>query len=514
MSQYPVHGQLTIRPENFEQAYVFVKERVATISEPILKSMPVYEHIKYWSVDIEATCEQWQTLKGELNQFNISSIVDDYACQAQDDGTIVTYTRTGEAVRKRPIPFVLLIAAAFVFLFLPLMLAYRAYAAYIAANVENVGPKLYFNTAFDYIKLHALQRPADWETLRTEAWARTHNPQRYADVYPAVRFVLAQLKDNHSQFLAPEEAAQMQQGAEYGLGLIVDPLEHVVLWVGTGSPAERVGIRIGDVIETVNGQPLARDEAWHALYAYENTKTLIRVRPRDQNQSRFVWLQTMSYSYSGTPTAQHLGDNIGYLKLPSAFGNTAKDYANTAQSAIRTVDQTPTCGWIVDVRSNTGGSASAMLAAIGPLAGEGKLGASEREWVYRNGQFEYGGQVFEKTIGYRLKHPSSPVAVLTNRLTASAGEAVVVAFRGRPDTRSFGEPTNGIPTSNVGAVMSDGAWLIVTASSDTDRTGKSYDGKLLPDEFVKPDWALFDTLQDPVLRAAISWLKTQPACKQ
>lgn len=49
-----------------------------------------------------------------------------------------------------------------------------------------------------------------------------------------------------------------------------------------------------------------------------------------------------------------------------------------------------------------------------------------------------------------LKRPSPRVAVLFDGMTASSGEAVVVAFKQRPDTRSFGMPTCGLSTANVG----------------------------------------------------------------
>ncbi len=53
---------------------------------------------------------------------------------------------------------------------------------------------------------------------------------------------------------------------------------------------------------------------------------------------------------------------------------------------------------------------------------------------------------------------------LTDNQTAAPG-SVAVAFRGRPDTRSFGVRTCGLSTSNRGFVMSDGATLILTTAT-------------------------------------------------
>jgi hypothetical protein len=58
---------------------------------------------------------------------------------------------------------------------------------------------------------------------------------------------------------------------------------------------------------------------------------------------------------------------------------------------------------------------------------------------------------------------------LTGPVTASSGEAIVVAFRGRPQTRSFGEPTDGVPTANDTFPLSDGALLVLTVAVDSEK---------------------------------------------
>ena len=102
--------------------------------------------------------------------------------------------------------------------------------------------------------------------------------------------------------------------------------------------------------------------------------------------------------------------------------------------------------------------------------------------------------------------------MLTDGQTASSGEAVAVAFRGRPGTRSFGEATKGVPTTNVGVPLSDGAYLILTEAMDTDRTGQTYDAPIAPDVAVPTNRFRQGTDKDPVLQAGVAWLQQQPAC--
>ena len=92
---------------------------------------------------------------------------------------------------------------------------------------------------------------------------------------------------------------------------------------------------------------------------------------------------------------------------------------------------------------------------IGPLLGEGEVGGFTsggdlNPWSYRDGKAAVAGQTAAQAkTPYRTKAPQPYVAVLTSRQTASSGEAIVVAFRGRANTRFFGAATRGLPTANA-----------------------------------------------------------------
>ncbi|MFI8166039.1 hypothetical protein ACIGAN_06725 [Streptomyces sp. NPDC085931] len=88
---------------------------------------------------------------------------------------------------------------------------------------------------------------------------------------------------------------------------------------------------------------------------------------------------------------------------------------------------------------------------------------------------------------------------------------MTVAFRGRPDTRSFGEATTGLPTGNVRHRLSDGAILNLTEVKDADRTGRTYDSPIPPDQPVVDNPGRRGG-EDPVVSAAVTWLSRQPGC--
>jgi hypothetical protein len=143
-----------------------------------------------------------------------------------------------------------------------------------------------------------------------------------------------------------------------------------------------------------------------------------------------------------------------------------------------------------------------MLAGLGPLLGEDTLGGfasldSLALWGYHKGTAWIGrpSQVDVRTPV--TLDPLPVVAVLTDGRTASSGEAIVIAFRGRSRTRSFGQSTSGLSTGNTTFPLPGGSILFLTTVVDVDRTGRRYGGPIAPDE---------QTSEAGTLDSAIAWL--------
>jgi len=102
------------------------------------------------------------------------------------------------------------------------------------------------------------------------------------------------------------------------------------------------------------------------------------------------------------------------------------------------------------------------------------------------------------------------VAVLIDRSTGSSGEALAVAFRGRPRTRFFGEHTQGASTVNETFQLSDGASMWLTIGVQADRNGKQYADGLVPDQAIPGDNQARAPADDPVVQAALTWLCRTP----
>jgi carboxyl-terminal processing protease len=85
----------------------------------------------------------------------------------------------------------------------------------------------------------------------------------------------------------------------------------------------------------------------------------------------------------------------------------------------------------------------------------------------------------------------------------------LISFLGRPNLRTFGEPTTGQVTAVATTDLEDGAVLGIAEFICADRTGKIYKNAIAPDEAVKVDWYRYGKPDDPVIRAAVRWLQTR-----
>jgi carboxyl-terminal processing protease len=102
--------------------------------------------------------------------------------------------------------------------------------------------------------------------------------------------------------------------------------------------------------------------------------------------------------------------------------------------------------------------------------------------------------------------PLNKVAVLISRYTISSGEFVANAFKGRKNTRFFGETTGGLTTNTNWVVI--GKELIMSISSGVycDKKGNMYSKNIPEDQPVEFD-AENALEKDKGVQAAISWLQ-------
>lgn len=203
------------------------------------------------------------------------------------------------------------------------------------------------------------------------------------------------------------------------------------------------------------------------------------------------------------PRWEVLEPGIGYLAIPGTrSGDDALRvrYRDAVLDALRAGNAQGVRGWVVDLRGNGGGTMWPMLAGLEPLLRGQTPGYFQRP----DGSRDAWPNNTTKASASAPDLGKVPVAVLTSGRTGSSGEAMVVAFRGRPNTRSFGAPTFGVATANAGHRLADGTVLQLTGTVFVDRNGKGDGASLVPDVTVRELG-----VGDRTRQAAVEWLRQQ-----
>ena len=188
------------------------------------------------------------------------------------------------------------------------------------------------------------------------------------------------------------------------------------------------------------------------------------------------------------PTVE-IEDRVGVLTIPGFpldDPDLTQDYVDAGIAAIQEVADENLCGWVVDLRFNTGGNVHPMLAVASPLLSDGPVLALARpsgellQAEIDGNSVAVDGEVLAQSPTSPFKIATPSVAVIHAQMTGSAGEAVVIAFYGEDTSRSFGSRTRGFTSGNDYHELADGAGLTVTTGYFHDRLGNTYDGGLDP----------------------------------
>jgi carboxyl-terminal processing protease len=395
----------------------------------------------------------------------------------------------------------------------------------------------YVHDALEFIEQASFRKSSvDWPMIKANAQAKAEKTTTFEQAYEVIVDTLKLLNDNHSSFTRPPEAQQQTQGQYNGFGFVAVWPSRVVITVVPGSPAAGAGMLLGDVITKIDGKTPPHTKTNIAIPRNKQgefpDKILVTITRKSMKRPKNLLLKVGTVTLISVPTAavlevkpklgSEVGGVFGYLDVPGIIGDPTaqKLYAQELQDAIRTTDATKRCGWVIDLRKNRGGYIYAILNGLGPLVGPGPLAGQLNAagvstlWSYKQGTL-FSGDAATVSIDnpYEIAEPYVPTAILTSHLTASAAEATTIAFRGRPNSRSFGESTLGLTTFNVRKRMSDGAFLDILNAVDIDRNGSVYDGPVSPDQLVMIDWANIGTPNDLVLNAATDWLSKQQSCQ-
>lgn len=209
--------------------------------------------------------------------------------------------------------------------------------------------------------------------------------------------------------------------------------------------------------------------------------------------------------------AEMLEDKIGYIRIVGLPMGDNQKMASDIQSKVCYLINKGAENWVIDLRYNGGGNINPMAEGIALIFGNEVLGGSKglteyesSTWKIENNHFYYDSYSIE------LEDSCEPIisphiAVLTSLYTASSGEAVAVMFKGKENTKFFGQNTAGMITVTDWEIINESTTMAISVSNYKDRNGKVYLNYVDVDEehlFVSEPLSEDDT----AVHSAINWI--------
>ena len=258
-------------------------------------------------------------------------------------------------------------------------------------------------------------------------------------IYAAVDGMVKRL-DRNSAFLPPDSLQALEEsttGHFSGIGLSVgsDPSGIKVLSPVKGGPAEEAGVRSGDLITGINGEPLKGLPLKDAIRKIRGKKgeALELSIERPSGERVQVPLSRREVKLSAVKGVGMAAPEIGYLRISKFTASVPDDFAE----ALKGLKGRGARALIIDLRGNPGGLLRSAVSVAGQLLPRNALIVSVRG-RQRDGTPERytSGMDFGKESRF-------PLVLLVNRTSASASEILAGALKAHRRALLVGERTFG-----------------------------------------------------------------------
>lgn len=314
--------------------------------------------------------------------------------------------------------------------------------------------------------------------------------------------IVEALGDPYSRYLSKEEWQELkvQLNAEFGgIGVYIIQREDgrlVIVSPIKGTPAERAGIKHGDIITRINGESATRmnqDKAVQLMRGEPGTQLELSVlRPADGQEYHFKIIREMINVPSVEDKMLDAEAGIAYIRLTHFSAHSSDEM----RKSLEKFDKAGMKGLVLDLRDNGGGDFEAALD-ISNMFLDGKKEIVKvrdvrgREVVHTSTQGAY----------------KIPVVVLVNGNSASSSEILSGALKDNQRAILVGEKTYGKGLVQTVYPLRGGAALKLTTQKYFTPSGTDINEiGIVPDYVVKnPE----NGQKDLQLEKAIEVLKQQ-----
>ncbi|HZW03151.1 MAG TPA: S41 family peptidase, partial [Anaerolineaceae bacterium] len=241
--------------------------------------------------------------------------------------------------------------------------------------------------------------------------------------YAAIDGMVESLGDTgHSRFMTPEMVAahtQSLQGEFEGIGALVEERDGfpVIVAPFDDSPAMRAGLKPGDIILEVDGQPTAErplTEVIDSILGPAGTQVTLTIQDPENDEVREVEITRERIEIQNVTWQILPGTAIAHVRIAQFSRNTTRDL----QEALEAAQDAGAESIVLDLRNNPGGLLDEAVGVASQFLAEGDvLQVRNADEQIDSVPVRRGGRATE-----------IPLVVLINQGTASAAEIVAGAL--------------------------------------------------------------------------------------
>jgi carboxyl-terminal processing protease len=371
----------------------------------------------------------------------------------------------------------------------------------------------------------------DWQAVHDEFRPRIDKAESTDQARAVMREMLGRLKQTHFAIFPASvyEDVDVEGGGDGTPGIDIRVLNGlpIVTSVDPGSPAENAGVKLGWMVVSVGGKPLApaiqklsADPAVHEITLERAVLARLTGDPGEEvhvvfldgenrnrkidlgmaeprgNVSKFGNLPPMHVWFE----AKRLGD-VEYLRFNMFLDlvHVMAGYSDAVASCLQ-------CGGlIVDLRGNPGGIGGMAMGMAGYLVDKQdlKLGTM----FMRDSSIKF-------VINPRAEVFKGPVAILVDGSSASTSEIFAGGLKDLGRARIFGTPTAAAALPSIIEKLPNGDGFQYAVANYVSEGGKPLEANgVTPDVEVKLTRKALLSGHDAVMDAAVDWIKKQRTTK-